>query len=437
MIPMSLKHTVRALFLLFCLLPFGAQAALEIRITQGVEGALPIAVVPFGWDGPGQGAPEDIGAIMQANLHRSGQFTPMEVARMPQRPVQGPDVDFSVWREAGMDYVVIGRVQPTGTDRFNVQFQLFDTVRGRQVTGYSIPASRTQLRRAAHMASDIIYEQILGVRGAFSTRVAYVSVNREGSEQRFALQVADADGHNPRAIFRSSQPILSPTWSPDGRRLAYVSFENRSSQIFIQDVDGGSRERVASNPGINSAPAWSADGRLMAMTLSRDGQPDIYVMDLGDRTVRRVTNSRSIDTEPEWAADGRSLLFTSDRSGAPQIYEQSLSGGQARRISFEGRYNGNATLSPDGRLVAMVNGEGGRFRIAVLDRQNRQFRLLTDGRLDEAPSFAPNGGMIIYATAGRGGQGELAAVSADGRVRQSLVLQEGEVREPAWSPFLD
>ncbi|ACL73309.1 Tol-Pal system beta propeller repeat protein TolB [Thioalkalivibrio sulfidiphilus] len=435
MIPMP--KMIRSLLLLFCLLPLGAQAALEIRITQGVEGAMPIAIVPFGWEGPGARPPEDIGAIIQANLHRSGQFSPMEQGRMPQRPTRGQDVNFQVWRGAGVDYVVIGRLVPAGADRFNVQFQLFDTVRGRQVTGYSIPASSSQLRRAAHMASDIIYQQITGVRGAFNTRVAYVSVTREGGEQRFALQVADADGHNPRTIFRSRQPILSPVWSPDGRRLAYVSFENRNSEIYVQDIDGAQRERIASFQGINSAPAWSPDGRRMALTLSRDGQPDIYVMNLADRSLLRVTNSRSIDTEPEWTPDGRNLLFTSDRAGNPQIYEQSLSGGQPRRLTFDGRYNGNPTLSPDGRLVAMVNGDGGRFRIAVLDRQTRQFRLLTDGRLDEAPSFAPNGSMIIYATAGRGGQGELAAVSADGRVRQSLVLQEGEVREPAWSPFLD
>ncbi|WP_018232053.1 Tol-Pal system beta propeller repeat protein TolB [Thioalkalivibrio thiocyanodenitrificans] len=426
------------LLLVLCLLPFGARAALEIRITQGVEGAMPIAVVPFGWQGAGDRAPEDIAAIVQANLHRSGQFAPLERARMPQRPVRGGDVNFRAWRNAGVEHVVIGSLQATGADGFNVQFQLFDAVSGRQTTGYRIPVSgRDDLRRAAHKISDLIYEQITGTRGAFSTRVAYVSVTRANGQSRFALQVADADGHRPRTIFRSPQPILSPVWSPDGRRLAYVSFENRRSEVYIQNVDGSGRELIASHEGINSAPAWSPDGRRMALTLSRDGAPDIYVMNLSDRTLRKLTDSRSIDTEPEWMPDGRSILFTSDRSGNPQIYEVDAGGGQARRLTFEGRYNGNAAVSPDGRLIAMVHGDRGRFRIGVLERGSRQLRLLTDGRLDEAPSFAPNGGMIIYATAGAGGQGELAAVSADGRVRQSLVLQEGEVREPAWSPFLD
>ncbi|OOG25623.1 Tol-Pal system beta propeller repeat protein TolB [Thioalkalivibrio denitrificans] len=435
---MRLNIALRALLLFFVLLPMGAKAALEIRITQGVEGAMPIAVVPFGWQGSGTSAPEDIASIVQANLHRSGQFAPLERGRMPQRPTTSGDVNFRAWRDAGVEHVVIGNLQATGQDSYVVEFRLFDAVSGRQSTGHRIPiSSSNDLRRAAHMISDIIYQQITGVRGAFSTRVAYVSVTRENDQLRFALQVADADGHRPRTIFRSTQPILSPVWSPDGRRLAYVSFENRRSEVYVQNVDGSGRELIASHEGINSAPAWSPDGRLMALTLSRDGQPDIYILNLSDRSLRKLTDSRSIDTEPEWMPDGRSILFTSDRSGSPQIYEVSANGGQARRLSFEGRYNGNATVSPDGRLIAMVNGEGGRFRIAVLDRSNRLFRLLTDGRLDEAPSFAPNGSMIIYATAGARGQGELAAVSADGRVRQSLVLQEGEVREPAWSPFLD
>jgi TolB protein len=435
---MTPSAPVRALLILIlCVLPLGVQAALEIRITQGVEGAMPIAIVPFGWEGAGPGAPEDLAAIVQANLHRSGQFAPLERGRMPQQPVRAGEVDFGAWRGAGVEHVVIGHLQASGADSFVVEFRLFDALSGRQTTGHRIPVGRNDLRRAAHMISDIIYQQITGVRGAFSTRVAYVSVTRENGQQRFALQVADADGHRPRTIFRSPHPILSPVWSPDGQRLAYVSFENRRSEIYVHNVDGSGRERIASFEGINSAPAWSPDGRQLALTLSRDGQPNIHIMDLATRSVRKVTDSRAIDTEPEWMPDGRSLLFTSDRSGNPQIYEVSATGGQARRLTFEGRYNGNAAVSPDGRTIAMVNSDGGRFRIAMLDRGSRQFRLLTDGRLDEAPSFAPNGSMIIYATSGARGRGELAAVSADGRVRQSLVLQEGEVREPAWSPFLD
>ncbi|MBK1674272.1 Tol-Pal system beta propeller repeat protein TolB [Ectothiorhodospira shaposhnikovii] len=428
----QIRHVI--LLLLLCL-PLAGQAALEIRITQGVEGALPIAIVPFGWQGEAQ-VPEDLAAIIGANLHRSGRFAPVERQAMPQRPTRADELDFPAWRGQGSNYVVIGRLQPTGADRFSVQFQLFDVAGGRQLTGYSIPVERADLRRAAHMISDIVYERLTGERGAFDTRVAYVSVTGQGSERRFALQVADADGHHPRTIFRSAQPIMSPAWGPDGRRIAYVSFENGRSEVFVQNVDGGDRTRLAAFEGINSAPAWSPDGRRLALTLSRDGAPDIYVMNLSDRSVTRVTQSRSIDTEPVWMPDGRSLIFTSDRAGQPQLYEVAVTGGQPRRLSFEGRYNGGASISPDGRRVAMVHGVGGGFRIALLDRQTRQFRVLTDGRADEAPSFAPNGSMIIYATSERG-RGILAAVSVDGRVHQRLVLQEGEVREPAWSPFRD
>ncbi|SEP61747.1 TolB protein [Ectothiorhodospira magna] len=425
---------IRHILLLLLLgLPLTVQAALEIRITQGVEGAMPIAVVPFTWTGADQ-APADLAAIIDANLHRSGRFAPVDRQAMPQRPAPDETPDAALWRDRGTNYVVIGRLQPDSGDRLNVQFQLFDVAGNRQLTGYTIPVERAHLRRAAHMISDIIYERLTGERGAFDTRVAYVSVTGPGEQRRFALQVADADGHNPRTIFRSPHPILSPAWSPDGQRIAYVSFENGRSEVFVQNVDGGERTRLAAFEGINSAPAWSPDGQRLALTLSRGGAPDVHIMNLADRTITQITRSRSIDTEAVWMPDGRSLIFTSDRAGQPQLYEVSVTGGQPRRLTFEGRYNGGASLSPDGRRLAMVHGADGRFRIALLDRQTRLFQVLTEGRADESPSFAPNGSMIIYATA-EGGRGILAAVSADGRVHQRLVLQEGEVREPAWSPF--
>lgn len=414
------------------------QAALEIRITQGVEGAQPIAVVPFGWQGAGPQAPENVAAIVSADLHRSGYFLPMAVSAMPQRPVEGAGINFIDWRRKGVEYVVIGKVVAQGADRFSVQFQLFDSMRGEQVIGYSIPASSGELRKVAHRIADLVFQRITGMRGAFSTRMAYISAERnpDGKTRRFALQVADSDGHNSRVILRSVQPIMSPVWSPDGTRLAYVSFENRRSEIYIHHLGSGERKRMAAFDGINGAPAWSPDGRMLALTLSKGGYPDIYLLDIATNTLRQLTRSLSIDTEPAWMPDGRSLVFTSDRAGNPQIYQVGIDGGQARRLTFEGRYNARAAVSPDGRKLAMVNGDGGRFRIAVLDLVTRNYRVITNGRLDESPSFAPNGSMILYATEERG-RGVLAAVSEDGRVRQSLVLTEGEVREPAWSPFVD
>ncbi|MFP4079389.1 MAG: Tol-Pal system beta propeller repeat protein TolB [Ectothiorhodospira sp.] len=429
---MTLIRTL--LILLLCLAP-SAQAALEIRVTQGVTGATPVAVVPFAWSGEGE-PPEDVASIVAADLGRSGRFNPLERADLPARPHTLDEVDLERWRDEETDYLVVGRLEPTEDDRFRVRFQLVDVVSGREMAGFRLTARRDRLRRAAHRISDIVYERLTGDRGAFDTRVAYVSVTREDGEPLYALQVADADGHDPRTVFRSRRPILSPAWSPDGGRLAYVSFENRRSEVYIQDLGSGERTRLAGYPGINSAPAWSPDGQRLALTLSREGDPDIHVHDLRDGDLRRITRSRAIDTEPRWMPGGDSLVFTSDRAGRPQLYQVDLQGGRPQRLTFEGRYNGDAAISPEGNRVAMVHGEGDRFRIGLLDRRSGAFRPLTEGPMDESPSFAPNGSMLIYATA-QGDRGVLAAVSADGRVHQRLVLQEGEVREPAWSPFLE
>ena len=412
-----------------------AQAKLEIRITQGVESALPIAIVPFGFEGSTP-APENVTAIIEADLARSGLFRPLPATSFPQRPTRGQAIDFATWRKQGIDHVVVGRLVETAQGRYTVQFQLFNILQARQLTGYSIPARSRDLRRAAHQISDYIYETLIGERGAFNTRVAYVTAQEDAGRREFLLQVADADGFNPRVIRRSMRPLMSPAWSPDGRSLAYVSFEGGRSSVWVQDLATARKEKVSEHRGINGAPAWSPDGSRLALTLSEGGNPDVYILDLKTRALRRLTEDRSIDTEPTWMPDGRSLIFTSDRSGRPQLYQISVGGGSARRLTFEGDYNSDASVSPDGKKVAMVSASQGRFRIAVLDLSNGLFRVLTDGRLDEAPSFAPNGSAILYATESRG-RGVLAAVSEDGRVRQELVLQEGEVREPAWSPFLD
>ncbi|HDP89159.1 MAG TPA: Tol-Pal system beta propeller repeat protein TolB [Thioalkalivibrio sp.] len=411
-----------------------AQAKLEIRITQGVESALPIAIVPFGFQGKTQAAPENISAIVEADLARSGQFKPLAATVFAQRPTHGQEIDFARWRKQGIDHVVVGRVTETADGRYTVQFQLFNVLQGRQLTGYSIPARQQDLRRAAHQISDYVYETLIGERGAFNTRVAYVTTQDSGGKREFLLQVADADGFNPRVIRRSSRPLMSPAWSPDGRRIAYVSFEGNRSAIYVQDVATGEREKVSDRPGINGAPAWSPDGRQLALALSETGDPEIHVLDLASRRLTRLTFDRGIDTEPSWTPDGQHIVFTSDRSGGPQLYQVSVRGGRATRLSFDGSYNAAPEVSPAGDKVVMVRGQGNQFRIAVQDLKTRYSRILTRGRLDESPSFAPNGRMIIYATR-EGNRGVLAAVSEDGNVHQLLVLEEGEVREPAWSPF--
>jgi TolB protein len=433
-VPRTAHATILALAL--ALLGVGnASAVLTIRITQGAEGAQPIAIVPFGTGGAT--LPEDIAAVVAADLARTGRFAPVPEADLPGRPQEGTQVDFRDWRRLGTENLVVGKVAPSGTGQYGVQFQLFDVFKGQQLAGYALDARNDTLRRVAHKIADIIYERLTGERGAFGTRVAYVTVTRGADgNRRYTLEVADSDGHNPRSILDSRQPILSPAWSPDARKLAYVSFEEGRSVVYVQDLASGRRDRVAAFEGINSAPAWSPDGTRLALTLSRDGNPEIYVMELASRSLRRITDNPAIDTEASWSPDGSSLVFTSDRGGRPQIYRVSSTGGPARRVTFEGEYNARPAYSPDGRRLALVHGSRGGYRIALLDLETGALSTLTETRLDESPSFAPNGAMVIYASSG--GRGDsLEAVSIDGRVRQRLSASSGDVREPSWSPFLD
>ncbi len=433
-----MRHAIRfSIFIIMATLlaTAPARAALTIEITKGQSGAMPIAVVPFGWEGAGA-PPQDVAAIIANDLTISGRFAPLERSELISRPTDGRQIRFRDWRLLGTPNIVVGKMARKG-DRYRVQFQLFDVFREVQQVGFSFEAEAKNLRRLAHRISDIVYETLTGERGAFATRIAYVTARQAGAEREYSLFVADVDGHNAQLIVRSRQPLMSPAWSPDGRKLAYVSFEGNRSMVFVQDVFTGERERVAAFKGINGAPAWSPDGRRLALSLSKDGNPEIYVMHLGSKRLTRLTRHFAIDTEPAWSPDGRSIAFTSDRGGRPQIYLVEVEGGRPERLTYDGRQNLKPAWSPDGRKLAMIRGDrGGRYRVAVMDLDNKMTQVLTDTRLDESPSFAPNGSMIIFATE-HGGRGVLSAVSVDGRVQQRIALQEGgDAREPAWGPFL-
>jgi TolB protein len=408
---------------------------LEIVIDKGIENSLPIAVLPFGWPKENGIAPIDLMAIVSNDLARSGRFAPMLEADLPQKPTQMKEVNFKDWRLLGMETLVLGGISPNEMGDYDVEFRLIDVYKGTQLTGFRIPANESQLRRTAHQISDIIYEKLTGVRGAFNTRIAYVTVKKlEGKKKLYSLQLADADGHNPQVMLESEEPLMSPAWSPDGKKLAYVSFESRNSAIYVQDILSGQRQRIAANPGINSAPSWSPDGSRLAMTLSKGGDPEIFILHMSSGTLQQVTHNRAIDTEPSWSPDGSKIAFTSDRGGGPQIYEIVLPDKRARRLTFNGPYNARPRYSPDGHNMVMIHGGNKNYRIAILDIASGYLNVLTETRLDESPSFSPNGNMIMYATTIYRGT-ELAAVSADGSVHQRLALQDGEVREPAWGPF--
>jgi TolB protein len=414
-----------------------ARAQLTVEITRGVERPVPMAIVPFGWQGSGAAAPMDLAAVISADLGNTGRFAPIPVANMLTRPTQPAEVNFNDWRILNVDVVVIGRLQETGPDQYTAVFQLFDVIRGEQLLGFRLTTRGADLRATAHRIADMIFEELTGIPGIFSTQIAYITETRvsDGSSV-YRLIVSDADGENAQRVTESTQPLMSPTWSPDGRSLAYVSFEENRSRIFVQTLRTGSRRVVSAREGINGAPVFSPDGRQLALTLSREGDLDVYTLDLTNQVLMQITRGNSIDTEPEWSPDGRYIYFTSDRAGGPQVYRIAPeAGSRAQRVTFEGGYNARPRLSPDGRSLAVVYRDRGNFRIAVVEPESGFLRqVLTQGSLDESPSFAPNGDTIIYATR-QSGQGVLASVSADGRIQREIAAVEGDVREPAWSPY--
>lgn len=428
---------MRIVLLGLTLLVGSVQAADPLVISSGTDRATPIAVVPFGWQG-GSVLPEDMAEIIGNDLRNSGVFEPIPRQNMISLPTQAAEVIYRDWQALGAQYVLVGSIVPNA-GRLQIQFGLFNVTTQQQVMTGSVGGGVDQLRDMAHHIADQSYEKLTGVKGAFSTRMLYVTAERFSvSNTRYTLQRSDYDGARAVTLLQSREPILSPSFAPDGRRIAYVSFEQKRPRIFVQHIDTGRREQVTNFEGLNGAPSWSPDGNRLAFVLSRDGNPEIYVMDMGTRQLRRVTSQASIDTEPFWGKDGQTLYFTSDRSGKPQIYKTNINGGAAERVTFIGNYNANPKLSADEKTLVMIHRQDGYtvFKVAAQDLQRGNLRILSDTSLDESPTVAPNGTMVIYATRQQG-RGVLVLASTNGRVRLPLPTAQGEVREPSWSPYLN
>ena len=424
-----MRIAFRSVLLLLALVWSSAQAQLSIEITGGGANQIPIGVLRFAGE---QVLSQSISDIVEADLQRSGRFRMLFAGNVDPLPAEVAQVDFGTWKNRNADALVIGSVVRLADGRFEARFRLLDVPKQTQIAGVAFTLNAQQVRTTAHRIADMVYEKLTGDRGVFSTRIAYVV--KQGA--RFELQIADADGVGAQTALASREPIMSPAWSPDGTRLAYVSFENKKPVVYVHSLVSGQRQVVANFKGSNSAPAWSADGKQLAVVLSKDGGSQIYLIGADGSNPRRITNTSSIDTEPYFSPDGQSLYFTSDRGGSPQIYRMGAGGGEAVRVTFDGSYNVSPRVSSDGKTLVYIARDGGRFQLKSLDLASKQAQVLTDGQHDESPSFAPNGKMILYATQS-GNRGSLAAVSSDGRVKQRLSVQAADVREPAWGPFFN
>ena len=404
-----------------------AHAALEIEISGGSAQQVPVAIVPFGQAGNGA---DNISNIIAADLKRSGLFRILETGGVVNHPTDIMQINYSEWNNLQAQAVAVGVVETMPNNRLKVTFQLADVLKQTQLTAMQYTITSNQLRMTAHKIADVIYQKLTGESGIFASRIAYINK----SKGRYVLQVADADGENPLTMVSSNEPLISPTWSPDGSKIAYVSFERKKPIIFVQTLTG-QRSVLASFKGNNSAPAWAPDGSKLAIVLTYGANSQLYTIYADGSGLKQITKSSSIDTEPTWSIDGKWIYFTSDRGGRPQIYKVSSSGGDAQRVTFEGAYNVSPRYSPDGKSLAMIRNDGGKFRVALQDLTSGQVQLLSDGAQDESPSFAPNGRVLLYATRLRG-HGSLAAVSADGKVKQRLNDSGGDIREPAWGPLI-
>jgi TolB protein len=404
-----------------------AQAPLQIDITTTGGRQIPIAVMPL----KGEAAqPQSVSEVVAADLARTGLFRLVNTVGVSPLPTEPSEVNFADWTTRTAEALVIGKIEPQSEGRVEVRFRLFDVAKQSQLASYSYVVAPAQLRATAHRIADLIYERLTGDKGVFSTKITYV-VKRSG---RYELQVADADGFNSQTVLASNEPIMSPAWSPDGSRLAYVSFDQKKPVVVVQNLAQGTTRIVANFRGNNSAPNWSPDGQHLLVALSKDGLTQLYRIPANGGEPQRLTDSGGIDTQGAYSPDGQWIAFTSDRGGSPQVYRMPAGGGPAQRLTFEGTYNVGPRFSPDGKSIAYVHRDSGRFKIAVLDLGTNQWQTLTEGGLDDSPSFAPNGKMILY-EASVGGRGNLAAVSWDGRVRQRLTSSAGDVQDPAWGPM--
>ncbi len=421
--------------LMACLLMVSmhAQAVITIEVKEGKVTKIPIAVVPFSMIGvsPNMDQPAD---VIENDLSTTGRFDLIPRESFLSSPHDLVSVKYKDWRLIKTEALIVGKVIQLGNGQHEVRFRLIDIYREKQLAGRKFVVPENKLRKVSHQISDEIYKLLTGEIGAFDTKIAYVMLDGKTPNLRYHLKIADSDGHGAMTVLESPQPILSPAWSPEGNRLAYVSFEKRRSMIFIQDIASAKRDRIADYEGINSAPAWSPDGRQLAVTLSKDGNPDIYIYDLRTAKLTRLTRNHAIDTEPTWSPDGKMIVFTSGRSGNPQIYRIPVRGGKPQRLTHDGEYNAGPSYSPDGRSIALITNQGNGFKVGLYSLDDKSVRELTDSRQDESPTFAPNGETIMYATK-VGGRNLLATISVDGQVQQNLRYQEGSIREPAWSPF--
>ena len=415
------------LALLALVAALGARAQLTIDITTSGARQIPIAVVPMAGEA-GQAQP--VSPVVGADLARTGLFKLVDPSGVTPQPSEPSEVNFADWTTRNAEALVIGKIEPSADGRLEVRFRLFDVAKQSQLASYSYVVTPQQLRATAHRIADVIYEKLTGDKGVFSTKIAYVVKRGE----RYELQVADADGYNAQAILASNEPIMSPAWSPDGSRIAYVSFDRKKPMVVVQNLAEGTTKIVANFRGNNSAPSWSPDGRFLLVALSKDGLTQVYRIPATGGTPQRLTDSSDIDTQATFSPDGQWIAFTSDRGGTPQLYRMPAAGGPPQRLTFDGNYNVGPRFSPDGKYIAFVQRQGGRYHIASLELATGQVLTLTDGTLDDSPSYAPNGKMILY-EAQVGGRGQLAAVSSDGRVRQRLTSSAGDVQDPAWGPM--